>query len=26
LRREHFVVNGAVYPLNYDMIEDFAPI
>ncbi|MBV8839536.1 MAG: tripartite tricarboxylate transporter substrate binding protein BugD [Alphaproteobacteria bacterium] len=22
----HFVVNGAVYPLNYDLLKDFAPI
>jgi tripartite-type tricarboxylate transporter receptor subunit TctC len=22
----HFVVNGAVYPLNYDLLNDFAPI
>jgi tripartite-type tricarboxylate transporter receptor subunit TctC len=22
----HFVVNGAVYPLTYDLVQDFAPI
>jgi tripartite-type tricarboxylate transporter receptor subunit TctC len=22
----HFVVNGAVYPLNYDLVKDFEPI
>src|SRR4029079_17270650 len=22
----HFVVNGAVYPLNYDLLKDFEPI